>query len=257
MITSTTNRRVKLVRALQEKPRARQEAGAFVVEGLRLAREAVAAQLPAQLVLHTDHLRPAERAVVNGLARLGAEVEVVSERVMAACSSTESPPGLLAVVSMPQLTPPQPITLAVLADRLGDPGNLGTLMRTALAAGAEVLFLTHGSVDPFNPKVVRAAMGAHFHLPIEKVGAKALGSRLAGLNLWLAEAGAGPAYHQVDWRPPSALILGSEAHGAGRALRALAARSVHVPMLGPVESINVATAAAVILFEIARQRGAS
>ena len=139
MITSTANRRVKWVRALQTKRHARQEEGVFVIEGVRLAREAVASQLPVNLVLHTDHLGARERGLVNNLARLGAEVEVVSDSVMAACSSTESPPGLLVVLATPAIPSPKQLTLALVADRIKDPGNLGTILRTALAAGVEAL----------------------------------------------------------------------------------------------------------------------
>ena len=257
MITSTANRRVKWVRALQTKRHARQEEGVFVIEGVRLAREAVASQLPVNLVLHTDHLGARERGLVNNLARLGAEVEVVSDSVMAACSSTESPPGLLVVLATPAIPSPKQLTLALVADRIKDPGNLGTILRTALAAGVEALFLTKGTVDPFNPKVVRGAMGAHFRIPIEILEPKALAQRLDGLEMWIAEAGQGVLYHEVNWHQPIALIIGSEAHGPQPAIRSLAKGHVQIPMRGSSDSLNVAIAAAVILFEIVRQRGES
>lgn len=255
MITSTANRRVKWVRALQTKRHARHEEGVFVIEGVRLAREAVASQLPVNLVLYTDHLGRQERGLVNNLARLGAEVEVVSDSVMAACSSTESPPGLLVVLPTPSIPSPEQLSLALVADRIADPGNLGTILRTALASGVEALFLTKGTVDPFNPKVVRGAMGAHFHLPIEILEPGALAQRLDGLEIWVAEAGQGMLYHEVNWRQPIALIISCEAHGPQPAIRSLAKGQVQIPMIGPTESLNAAIAAAVILFEIVRQRG--
>ena len=257
MITSTTNRRVKWIRALQTKRHARQEEGVFVIEGVRLAQEVVASQLPVSLVLHTDNLGARERGLINNLARLGAEVEVVSDSVMTACSSTESPPGLLVALPAPAIPPPERLSLALIVDRMADPGNLGTILRTALAAGVEALFLTKGTVDPFNPKVVRSAMGAHFRLPIEIVEPDDLVARLDGLEVWIAEAGQGEPYDEVNWRQPTALIIGCEAHGPQSALRSLAKDQVHIPMKGSSDSLNAAIAAAVILFEIVRQRGVS
>ncbi|HLB64508.1 MAG TPA: RNA methyltransferase [Anaerolineales bacterium] len=256
MITSTANPKVKWVRALQLKRKAREEERLFVVEGIRLAREAVAAGVPARLVMHTETLDARGRGLANSLARLGAEVELVSESVMAACSDTDTPPGLLAVVERPDLPFPQALTLALVADGLADPGNLGTTLRTALAAGAQAFFLAGDTVDPFNPKVVRGAMGAHFHIPIRKLAAGEAAAALAGLHVWLAEAAEGGIpYYAVDWRAPSAVIIGSEAGGPGALTRELAADRTHIPISPASESLNAAVAAAVILFEIARQRG--
>jgi TrmH family RNA methyltransferase len=174
---------------------------------------------------------------------------------MAACSGTETPPGLIALLPLPKLLPPSPIDLALVLDGLSDPGNLGTLLRTAMAAGVQSVLLTGDTVDPFNPKVVRAASGAHFHLPIQPAAVEDLPALLEGLDLWLAEARAGPAHTQVDWRPPCALIIGSESHGPSDTVRRLPLRPVHIAMARQTESLNAAVAAAVVLFEILRQRG--
>ncbi|MBE3099464.1 MAG: RNA methyltransferase [Planctomycetes bacterium] len=255
MITSVQNPRVKSVRGLQAKKRAREQEQAFVIEGLHLAREAVAAEAAARLVLYTEDLDARGRGLVNSLAKLGAETEAVSPAVMAACSGTETPPGLIAVIQVPELRPPSPLDLALVLDGLSDPGNLGTMLRTALAAGVQLVLLTGGTVDPYNPKVVRAAAGAHFHLPVQTVVPGDLPASVEGLDLWLAEARTGTPHARVDWRSPCALIIGSEAHGPSEAVRALPARRVHIPTAWPTESLNAAAAAAVLLFEIARQRG--
>lgn len=255
MITSIHNPRVQAVRALQARKRAREQEQAFVIEGLHLAREAVAAEVPARLVLYTEDLDARGRGLVNSLAKLGAETETVSPAVMAACSGTETPPGLVAIVQAPELHPPAHIDLALILDGLSDPGNLGTLLRTALAAGVQWVLLTGDTVDPFNPKVVRAAAGAHFHLPMQSVTSTDLPASVEGLDLWLAEARSGIPHTRVDWRPPCALIIGGEAHGPSEAVRALPARSVHIPIVQHSESLNAAIAAGVLLFEIARQRG--
>ena len=255
MITSTHNPRVKAVRALQERKRAREVEQAFVIEGLHLAREAVVAEVQARLVLYTEDLDARGRGLVNSLAKLGAETETVSPSVMAACSGTETPPGLVAIVQAPLLHPPSHLDLALVLDGVSDPGNLGTMLRTALAAGVQLVVLTGDTVDPFNPKVVRAAAGAHFHLPMHSVTPADLPASVEGLDLWLAEARSGVPHAQVDWRSPCALIIGSEAHGPSEAVRALPVRRVHVPTAQQSESLNAAVATGVLLFEIARQRG--
>lgn len=260
MITSLTNPKIKLVRALQAQRRARAQEQLFVVEGVRLAEEAARAQIAPQLVLHTDHLDARGRAALNQLARLGAPVEIVSPQVMAAISDTQTPPGLLAVLPLPSareaILPPakQSFSFALVLDRLSDPGNLGTLLRTAAAAGVQAVFLAPGTVDAYNPKVVRAAMGAHFHLPIAEASWDELRGRLSDLEVWLAEARQGQAYDRVDWRRPCALVIGSEAEGPSEAARQFTPHRVHIPIPGPAESLNAAIAAGVLLFEIARQR---
>jgi TrmH family RNA methyltransferase len=254
MITSVANPKVKLVRNLQARRSAREAEGLFVVEGVRLAEEAARAAVAPRLVLHTAGLDDRGQAVLGQLAARGAQVEAVSPEVLAAASDTQTPQGLLAVVPMASMPMPARLTLALVLDGLGDPGNLGTILRTADAGGVDGIFLATGTVDAYNPKVVRAAMGAHFHLPIRATGWDELARRLAGLELWLAEARAGLAYHQVDWRRPSALVIGSEAAGPTDAARHLAPSSVSIPMPGRAESLNAAIAAAVLIFEAARQR---
>jgi TrmH family RNA methyltransferase len=139
---------------------------------------------------------------------------------------------------------------------MNDPGNLGTLLRSALAAGVDSVYLMQGTVDPFNPKVVRGGMGAQLHLPIECVGANQLPDRLQGLAVWIAEPKRGIPYHQVDWHAPLALVIGSEAHGPPPDLLGFSWGQVTIPHDTRVESLNAAVAGSIILFEIARQRGA-
>jgi TrmH family RNA methyltransferase len=254
MISSLSNPTIKLVRALQSQRKAREREGLFVIEGVRLAEEAVRASAPARLVLHTADLDARGLAALQQLARLGAQIHDVSPKVMAAASEAHTPPGLLAVIPFLSFAV-RPVSLAVVLDRLSDPGNLGTLLRTADAAGVEAAFLAPGTVDAHNPKVVRAAMGAHFHLPIREASWETLAAQLAGLEVWLAEARAGEAYDRVDWRRPCAIIIGSEAEGPSDAARAFTPRQVHIPMPGRAESLNAAVAAGVLMFEAARQRG--
>jgi TrmH family RNA methyltransferase len=256
MITSPSNLTLKLIRALQSQRKAREKERLFVIEGVRLVEEAVRANAPVRLALHTDDLDPRSRAALHQLARLGAQIEVVSPKVMAAASDTQTPQGLLAVVSFLSsfILHPSSFSFALVLDRLSDPGNLGTILRAADAAGVQAAFLAPGTVDAHNPKVVRAAMGAHFHLPIVEASWDELKNHLAGLAVWLAEARAGEPYDRVDWRAPSALVVGSEAEGPSDAARRLTPQRVHIPMPGLAESLNAAVAAGVLLFEAARQR---
>lgn len=255
-ITSISNQRVKRVRALQAYRRDRWKEKCFVLEGTRLAGEALKAGGPIDLVFHTDRLKAKDPGLIHGLARLGGEILSVSDAVMAACSDTESPSGILVVVPFPELHIPERLTLALVVDRMADPGNLGTLLRTAWAVGVENVFLTQGCVDPYNPKVVRAATGAHFHLPVFPLSVQEIKRELKGMALWLAESDAGMAYSEVDWCEPTALVIGSEAQGVGDEIHALEHECVHIPIRPDVESLNAAVAAGVILFEISRQRGA-
>ncbi|MCJ7824315.1 MAG: RNA methyltransferase [Anaerolineales bacterium] len=255
MITSTSNPRVQWVRALQNKRRVRKSEGLFIIEGTRLVNEAVSSRSPARLVLYTDGLEQGDQLRIDALIQQGAEAEVVSERVMKSCSATEAPQGLLAVLPIPFSAPPDNLNLALVADRISDPGNLGTILRTARAAGVEAVFLSAGTVDPFNPKVVRGAMGAHFHLPIIQEQTSEIEKHLRGIDVWVAEAGLGSPYYDVDWKKPSALVIGSEAHGPSDELRSFALGSTHIPMQDLADSLNASVAAAVILFEIARMRG--
>jgi TrmH family RNA methyltransferase len=256
MITSTSNPNVKWVRALQSRRRIREKERVFVVEGRRLASEALAAGMPVQLAFYTEDFERENRQVLEGLKCAGAEIRRVSPEVMAAASDTETPQGLLLVLPEPNLAPPDAPGFSVIVDRLADPGNLGTLLRTAWAAAVDLIILTEGTVDPFNPKVVRGAMGAHFNLPLTFTTTERLPNFLPGVELFLAEARSGEPYHDVDWRGDVGLVVGAEATGPQDALRKIARQSVHIPMPGGAESLNVAIAAAVILFEVVRQRGA-
>jgi TrmH family RNA methyltransferase len=160
--------------------------GLFIIEGTRLANEAVSSRSPAKLILYTDAVKQGEQRLIEELINLGAEAEEVSDRVMKACSDTESPQGLLAVLPILSSTPPDNLSLALVADRISDPGNLGTILRTAQAVGVDAVFLSPGTVDPYNPKVVRGAMGAHFHLPIIQEQISEIEEHLGGVAVWVA-----------------------------------------------------------------------
>jgi TrmH family RNA methyltransferase len=252
-ITSTRNERVKQIRSLARR-RVRRQEGRFVVEGSRLVDEVARSGIEPALVLYTQAWADTE-AGQDLLVRLGPAREgtwLANEAVLAACADTQTPQGILAVVPLVHL-PPRPGLILIL-DQLRDPGNLGTILRSAEAAGAGQVLLAPGTVDAYNPKVVRGAMGAHFRLPLANLDWPAIAERAAGRQVWLADASAELAYDAVDWTPPTALLVGGEATGAGPEAQKLATGRVGIPMAAGPESLNAAMAATVLLFEAARQR---
>jgi TrmH family RNA methyltransferase len=189
-------------------------------------------------------------AAVDGAGPVHPLAAGVAERIAA----TETPPGLFAVVRL-RLAPPSLLDgagLVVAADRLADPGNLGTVLRSAEAAGVDAVALAPGTVDPFNPKVVRASAGALFHVPIV-APADLDAVRAAGLRLVGTSSHLGIPHTEVDWTGRVAIVLGNEAHGL--ADDAAVDQWVRIEHAGRAESLNVAMAATVLCFEAARARG--
>jgi TrmH family RNA methyltransferase len=255
MITSTSNPKIKWIRNLQASSRARRQEGLFIVEGVRLAEEALASSWPIRLILHTGDLDERGQALLQRFEDRQAPLEQVPPRVLRAASDTETPQGILAVVEQRRLPLPASLDLVLVPDQLRDPGNLGTMLRTAAAAGASAVILPPETVDPFSPKVVRSGMGAHFRVPIYSLDWDEIQTRLEHLRVYLAVAGDGLAYTQADLLPPLAFIIGSEAHGASPRAHSLAQDRLHIPMPGGIESLNAAVTAGILLFEALRQRG--
>ncbi len=254
MITSSQNAKIKWVRELQSSSRARRQGGVCVVEGVRLVEEALASGWQAELVLVSEELTLRGNLVVDGFLGLGAVVEEVSQGVMRAASDTETPQGILAVLKQKEFAIQPELDFVFIPDGVRDPGNLGSMLRTAAAAGVQAVFLPPRSVDPFSPKVLRAGMGAHFRLPVATLDWDEMRTRLGNMPLYLAMVDAGLPYTQADLRAPAALLVGGEAEGAGDEARALQHTPVHIPMPGGGESLNAAAAAAILLFEVVRQR---
>ena len=268
-VTSLDNPTVKLVRALGKR-RDRQREGAFVVEGARLLDDALRAGAVPRAVLMARELLGEGEAQDHLLIRLGElregparnmRVLEVTPQIMRAVSETESPQGIVAVFPFPERRAAEGGTpLVVVADGVRDPGNLGTMLRTALGAGATAFYTTPATVDLYNPKVVRAAMGAHFRLALRSnVGWDALDAEvLDGCDaVWGAEAGGETPYDAADWPVASAVVIGNEDRGITPEGRARCTGTLTIPLGGGLESLNAAVAAAVILFEAARQRRAA
>ncbi len=254
MITSAQNTKIKWVKSLQASSRTRRQEGMWIAEGVRLAEEALASGWQVRLVLYTPEAGERLQAVIDAFTARGTAIEMISEAVMRSASDTESPQGILVVLEQQSLALPGNLNFVFIPDGVRDPGNLGTMLRTAAAAGVQAVYLPPGAVDPYSPKVVRAGMGAHFRLPIRSLSWQEIESRLAGMTVYLAAAARGIPYTQADWRSPMALIVGGEAQGAGEQAWSMSTIPVHIPMPGNMESLNAAMAAGILIFEVLRQR---
>ncbi len=210
----------------------------FVVEGISLLRQAIDAgwQVESCFVApDTD-------------VDLDVAYDELAPNVIERVASTESPQPVLAVVAMRSAELPADATFVLVADRLSDPGNAGTIIRSADAAGADAVAFTPGSVDPYNPKVVRSSAGSLFRIPVVEASLESLaGFRRLGTSSHRGDLYTDPVYHGRV-----AVVVGNEAHGL--ADDAPIDQWITIPHAGPAESLNVAMAATVLVFEVARQR---
>jgi RNA methyltransferase, TrmH family len=251
VITSPANERLKHARRVREG----REPDLVFIEGERLVSEALQAQLTLHAAFHL--LEPSERAAAL-LAEITCPRYAVSEAVMTTLSDTVATQGLIVLAQRPRTALAELLqrpSLLVALDAVQDPGNAGTILRTAEAAGAFGLIALTGTVDLFAPKVLRSAMGSAFRLPLATnvIGSELL-AQCNGIQTVAATMDAELDYDEYDWRQPSLLILGNEGNGVAPALLDRVNARVRIPLHLPVESLNVAAAAAVILFEAARQR---
>jgi TrmH family RNA methyltransferase len=257
VISSRHNPLIRELRAtLRESSR---RSGVCVVEGWKLLDAAAAAGLSLDLLLVTERAAADEagRAARARVAARAAREVTVTADVFAALTQVESPQGVLALIPRPSPAPPVPAdpeALAVVLDGVQDPGNVGAIVRTAVACRAAVVIPCGASADPFGPKALRASAGAAFHVPVAvplDAAAAAAALRAGGLRLVVADAHAAAAAGPGTWSRPLALVLGGEAAGPSAAWCAQGGTAVRVPVLGPVESLNVAAAAAVLLYQAA------
>jgi TrmH family RNA methyltransferase len=253
MITSPQNSKIKLARALMGRAKERREERAFVIEGVRLVEEAVNSNWELRFVLYDESLSERGRSQVERLRAQGMDIELVSRNLMQPLSETETPQGILAVVELRELPFPDPPDFILIPDQVRDPGNLGTLLRTAAAAGVQGVFLPPETADAFAPKVIRSGMGAHFRLPIHSMTWEASHAIVKGLRVYLADMD-GQSCWESNLRQPLALIVGGEAEGASPEARKIATQKISIPMSGEVESLNAGVAGSVLMFEVVRQR---
>lgn len=255
MITSSDNKRIKNVIALCKKSRERKEQDAFVIEGRKLFEEA-----PEEDIL--------EVYVCEGFAEKSDKLdriphEVVKEEVFLKMSDTLSPQGIICVVrkkhySLQNMTAAaKGAPLFLVLETLQDPGNLGTIMRTAEGAGVTGVIMSSDTVDIYNPKTVRSTMGSIFRVPFvytEDIKSAISELKAAGVNCYAAHLkGTGTCFDQ-DYRRPTAFFIGNEGNGLSDEVASMADTYIRIPMGGKLESLNAAVSAAVLMYETLRQR---
>ncbi len=273
LITSPHNPRISKLQDLHT-TRGRKKSGLFLMEGPHLLETLLDAEIvPREVYYHPALLQrtPQGRSLQDRLLHISSlsddRLIEVSERVIEALGEVQTSQGVISVLPLDAFAPThlyarrptvrRPVLLIL--DSLSDPGNVGTILRTALAADVHAVLLSPNSVDCFSPKVVRAAAGAHVKLPIEanlswSVINEKVTAHCEGIpRVFLAEAGSPHLYYEQDLRLPFALIIGNEAQGPSAEARALATRTITIPLANNVESLNAAMATGIILYEAIRQ----
>lgn len=268
VITSVQNPLVKRLCQLHER-KGREAAGRFLVEGVHLVEEALLSDAQVLTILYdmAKGLDPACEAAMQ--KRGGERIELigVSEAVLAKLAETKSPQGIVAEVKKPDRDGDAWLDelagrdfLLLLLDGIQDPGNLGTILRTAEAAGADGVIVGDGSVDLYNGKVVRATMGALFRLPVfvRPLAETVETLHAAGASLLVTSLGEGTQpYDRVPYGGKTAIVIGNEARGVSADMLDAADVRVHIPLYGRAESLNAAVAAGIMLYEAQRQRKAA
>lgn len=251
-ILSRDNPGFKQLKKLSGAARERRKAGLALLEGVHLVEAAKAAGIPLrELAVAEGALRHPEVAALIADGSVAATT-VMPDGLFSELSTLETPVGLLATIPLPELAVPAAPDFALLLEDIQDPGNLGTILRSAAAAGVQAVWFSDGCCDAWSPKVLRAGMGAHFRLAIvERADLPAVARDFHGQVL--ATCMDGDSLYQCDMRGPLALMVGNEGAGLSDDLIAAASRRITIPMPGGMESLNAAIAAAVFLFERVRQ----
>ena len=261
MITSRDNSLLRHARAVRDG----KSHESIFVEGLRLCEEALRSQLGIEALIYSDQLATKERAaaLIRELDKMAAKSAAVSEKLLASISYTKTPQGIIVLATRPTTNRKRfaqnqdGIPLLVILHGINNPVNLGAILRTAEAAGVSGVLTTSGTTDPFSPKSLRGAMGAAFRLPIwtDLTYEEAIDwCRQRSLQIICADAHATRSYTEFDWRVPTALVVGAESKGLSAAEISFAGAATRLPMKGLTESLNVAVATGILLYEAQRQR---
>ncbi|MGH2442336.1 MAG: TrmH family RNA methyltransferase [Chloroflexota bacterium] len=253
-ISKVQNPTVRYVRSLSRSS-VRYSERAYLIEGVRLVLEAMRTDQPVRLILYApDVLSRSDTGSVllPQLSSWSDRLYEVEEHVFRAAAQTQTPSGVLAVLALPQHPPLSSHAAArfgVLLDAVSDPGNAGTILRSALAFGADYAVACPDTADPFAPKVVRAGMGAHFCLPVySRLSWDEIARSLEGVTLVAASPSGDQAVQTFAWPDRTVLVIGSEAAGLSESARSRVSATVRIPIAAGVESLNAAVAASILLF---------
>jgi TrmH family RNA methyltransferase len=260
VIASPSNERLKHARRVRDG----REPDLIFVEGARLIEESLQSGLKLTACFHEPDPTPRAQKLIDEMASRGCPLFPALRAALDTVADTVSSQGLIVIAEKPEFNFDSALRardgvapLLVCLDSAQDPGNFGTIVRTAEAAGASGVVATKGSVDAFAPKTLRSSMGSAFRLPVVtgvEDGDLALVSKASNLRMVATTAGGETIYTDYDWRSPTMVVFGNEARGLGRELLERCDERLRIPLRAPVESLNIAAAAAVILFEAARQR---
>jgi RNA methyltransferase, TrmH family len=257
MLTSTQSPLVKLFKKLQT-AKDRRETQLFLLEGTHLIEEACTVHYPLQTVCCTEKWQEHHPELWSQLIATEARVELVSDEVIRSIATTVNPDGIVAIAARLALDPPPiPARLTLVLSKIQDPGNLGTIIRTAAAVGVDGLWVSQDSVDLDNPKVLRASAGQWFRLAMgvsDNLPELISSYKQEGVQIVSTTSHTQTSYWDVKLTKPTLILLGNEGAGLSEDLAALANLQVMIPMSVRVESLNVATAAALMLYEVRRQR---
>lgn len=257
VITSLHNPAIRRARSLLRR-KGRVEERAFLVEGIRAVSDAMDTGAQPQALYLRDDIEGQEWRDEYEDSHI--YIRMVAPEVFASISDVPHPQSVIAEFAIDDLDTSArhdawEDDLILVADGVRDPGNMGTLIRTSAGAGVTELIISPESVDPFNPKCIRSAMGAHFLVAIRQLSVDQIVERLADMPMVaVADANAEMDYDQADWNQPSVIIIGGEAFGANQPIRDLATTSVRIPLSRHLESLNAGVAGSHLVLEAARQR---
>ena len=252
-LTSAANPHLKLARSLHKR-RGRRKHQQVLLEGERLIADSISAGFPPALFFFSSESEQDHAQLLQKAAAAGAKLFSVPPQLLAEISSTVTPQGVVAVAPIPHVAVGNS-GLSLVLDGVRDPGNLGALLRSAAAADVDQVIILPGVTDPWSPKALRAGMGAHFRVALRPVpNAEEARALLQDRHLYLADARGDILYTEALWPQPSALILGGETEKPGVLAQDPDVIPIAIPMARGVESLNVAVAGGIILFEAVRQR---